>query len=257
ALTPGVERTITVIATETGKSPKTYTIYVTRLGTQATPTFNPPAGAVAFGTEVTISSAGADNIYYTTDGTTPTTSSTVYTVPVTINAEITLKALAVKAGWGDSDIGIAEYTQAASADLTSIVLSGSPTGFTFAPGTYTYSGVTVANGVASITVTPTGAGTITVEGTAVASGTASDPIALTPGVERTITVIATETGKSPKTYTIYVTRLGTQATPTFNPPAGAVAFGTEVTISSAGADNIYYTTDGTTPTTSSTVYTVP
>ncbi|MGG4142655.1 cadherin-like beta sandwich domain-containing protein [Paenibacillus algorifonticola] len=256
-LTPGVERTITVVATETGKSAKTYVIKVTReQATQVTPTFNPAAGAVAFGTELEIISAGADHIYYTTDGSTPATviggSTLEYNAmakPV-INAAMTVKAIATKTNNLDSAVASASYTQAATADLTDVELSGAPSGFVFAGGTYAYNGVTVANGVASVTVTPSGAGTLTVDGTTVASGAASAGITLTPGVERTITVVATETGKSAKMYVIKVTREQVaQETPTFNPAAGAVAFGTELEMVSAGADHIYYTTDGSTPAT--------
>ena len=230
---------------------------------QATPTFNPPAGAVAFGTTVTITSAGADAIYYTTDGSDPTTASTNQaTTSLVINAACTVKALAVKADYTNSAIGSAAYTQAATADLTGLALSGSPGNYTFASGTYTYNSVTVANAVVNITVTPTGAGIITVDGTTVTSGSASGAITLEAGVEKTITVVATETGKTAKTYTIKVTRAApVQATPTFNPPAGAVAFGTTVTITSAGADAIYYTTDASNPATSATgttlAYTAP
>ncbi|ANY65869.1 hypothetical protein BBD42_04845 [Paenibacillus sp. BIHB 4019] len=254
-LTPGVERTITVVATETGKSAKTYVIKVTReQETQATPTFNPAAGAVAFGTELEIISSGADHIYYTTDGSTPGAavggSTLAYNAAAkpTISGAVTVKAIATKAGNLNSAVGSASYTQAATANLTGLALSGSPSGFVFAGGTYAYNGVTVVNGVTSITVTPSGAGTLTVDGTPVASGTASAAITLTPGVERTITVVATETGKSAKTYVIKVTREQVaQETPTFNPVAGAVAFGTELEIISSGADHIYYTTDGSTP----------
>ncbi|WP_338554408.1 cadherin-like beta sandwich domain-containing protein [Paenibacillus sp. KS-LC4] len=257
ALTPGVERTITIVATETGKSARTYVIKVTREQVaQATPTFNPAAGAVAFGTELEIISAGADHIYYTTDGSTPATavggSTLEYNASAkpTISAAVTVKAIATKAGNLDSAVGSVSYTQAATANLSGLALSGSPSGFVFAGGTYAYNGVTVANGVASVTVTPSGAGTITVDGATVASGAASAAITLTPGVERTITIVATETGKSAKTYVIKVTREQVaQATPTFNPAAGAVAFGTELEIISAGADHIYYTTDGSTPAT--------
>ena len=174
---------------------------------QETPTFNPPAGPIAFGTTVTITSAGADAIYYTTNGSDPTTASTNQaTTPLVINAAVTVKAIAVKAGSDNSAIASAAYTQAATADLTGLALSGSPDNYTFAASTYTYNGVTVANGITSIIVTPTGAGTITVNGTEVTSGSASDPIALTAGTEKTITVVATETGKTAKTYTIKITR---------------------------------------------------
>jgi len=187
---------------------KAFTLTVTKnAGVQATPTFDPAAGAIAFGTTVTITSSGADAIYYTTDGSTPTTSSTNQaTTPLVINAAVTAKALAVKAGYDNSAIGSAAYTQAATANLTGLALSGSPSGYTFAGGTYDYTGVTVLNAVSSITVTPTGSGTITVEGVTVVSGQASGGIALTAGTEKTITIIATETGKTAKTYTIKVTR---------------------------------------------------
>ena len=156
---------------------------------------------------MTITSSGADAIYYTTDGVDPTTSSTNQaTTPLVINAAVTAKALAVKAGYDNSAIGSAAYTQAATANLTDLALSGSPSGYTFAGGTYDYTGVTVLNAVSSITVTPTGSGTITVEGVTVVSGQASGGIALTAGTEKTITIIATETGKTAKTYTIKVTR---------------------------------------------------
>ena len=76
-----------------------------------TPTFSPAAGAVAAGTSVTISTATADAIiYYTVDGSDPNKSSSVYSVPVTIDANKTIKAFAVKDGFPDSDIATAVYT---------------------------------------------------------------------------------------------------------------------------------------------------
>ena len=78
--------------------------------TVATPAFIPASGAVAAGTEVTISceTSGA-SIYYTTDGSTPTTASTQGT-SVTVNAAMTLKAIAVKEGMNDSAVAEANYT---------------------------------------------------------------------------------------------------------------------------------------------------
>ena len=85
----------------------------------AAPTFSVPAGAVAEGTEITISCAteGA-TIYYTTDGTNPTAASTVYSTPVVINEALTIKALAVKEGMDDSAIATAEYTIKANVPVT-------------------------------------------------------------------------------------------------------------------------------------------
>ena len=212
ALTAGVEQTILVKTTEAGKAVKTYTIKVTRLGFQAAPTFIPAQGAVAFDTELQIISANADHIYYTTDGSMPGTSvggSTLeyndFARPV-INQSMTVRAIAVKSGWGNSECSSAVYTQALSENLTGLLLSGSPANFAFSGDTYAYNNVTVANSVTGITVTPTGAGMITVNGTIVASGAASAEIPLTAGTEETITVTATENEKSPRTYSIHITR---------------------------------------------------
>lgn len=81
--------------------------------TVATPTFSPAAGAVASGTEVTISCAtdGA-TIHYTTDGTDPTSSSTQYnpSSKPTITAATTIKAIGVKDGLTNSAVATASYT---------------------------------------------------------------------------------------------------------------------------------------------------
>jgi hypothetical protein len=62
----------------------------------ATPTFNPPAGSYTTAPSVTISTTTANTtIYYTLNGTTPTTSSSKYTGPVSIGATETLSAIAV------------------------------------------------------------------------------------------------------------------------------------------------------------------
>ena len=77
----------------------------------ATPTANPAAGTYTTGQSVTLSTTtdGA-SIYYTTDDTTPTTSSTQYTGAIAVNTTTTIKAIAVKAYWTDSDMLTATYT---------------------------------------------------------------------------------------------------------------------------------------------------
>jgi hypothetical protein len=170
---------------------------------------------VAFPTTVIISAQGADAIYYTTDGSDPQTVSGVQSTTkitgdsgeIAISSNITVKAIATRGGYYNSAITSAAYTQATTAELTGLELSGNPSHYTFNGGTSDYTGVTVANAVDTITVTPTGTGTITVNTNPVNSGQASDPISLTAGAETLITVVATETGKLPRTYTIRVTRL--------------------------------------------------
>lgn len=77
----------------------------------ATPTFSVVAGEVAKGTTVTISTeTDGATIYYTTNGTTPTTSSTVYSSAITINSAVTIKAIAAKEGHANSEVASASYT---------------------------------------------------------------------------------------------------------------------------------------------------
>lgn len=77
----------------------------------ATPTFSPVAGTYAGSQEITISTTteGA-TIYYTTDGTDPTTNSSVYSNAIKINDDTTIKALAAKEGFTNSTIASASYT---------------------------------------------------------------------------------------------------------------------------------------------------
>lgn len=74
------------------------------------PTFSPVSGAVEAGTVVNISSrTDGATVYYTTDGSTPSKSSTQGNT-VTINESVTIKAFAVKEGLNDSPVSTAEYT---------------------------------------------------------------------------------------------------------------------------------------------------
>src|SRR6202158_4888131 len=77
----------------------------------AAPTFSPAGGSYNSAQTVTISDAtpGA-SIYYTTDGTIPTTSSTAYTAPLTVSASQTINAIATATGYTTSALGSATYT---------------------------------------------------------------------------------------------------------------------------------------------------
>ena len=74
--------------------------------------FDPATSTVDYNTEITLSCDTADaTIYYTTDGSDPTTSSNVYqTTPITITQETTIKAYAVKSGMTDSTITEITYS---------------------------------------------------------------------------------------------------------------------------------------------------
>jgi hypothetical protein len=79
--------------------------------TAATPTFSPGPGTYLEPQSVTVSStiAGA-TIYYTLDGSSPTTASLVYSSPIALSATTTIKAIAVADGYSASASAIGTYT---------------------------------------------------------------------------------------------------------------------------------------------------
>ena len=87
--------------------------------TVSQPTFSPKAGTYYAAFDVTLSTttSGA-SIYYTTDGSEPTTSSTLYSAPFTISATTTVKAIAALDG-KTSAVATAEYVMG-TADKVSI-----------------------------------------------------------------------------------------------------------------------------------------
>ena len=80
---------------------------VTPTQTVATPTIS-ISGTTA---TITCSTSGA-TIYYTTNGNTPTTSSTQYSSPITLSGACTIKAIAVKSGMTNSSVASQPYTPA-------------------------------------------------------------------------------------------------------------------------------------------------
>lgn len=78
--------------------------------TVAQPYFVPPAGNYVTPTNVTILCKTPDaTIYYTTDGTVPTTNSPIYSTPISLTTDKNLKAFGVLAGFNDSPVASAMY----------------------------------------------------------------------------------------------------------------------------------------------------
>jgi len=90
-----------------------YWTYATQAVSPATsaPVFSPAAGSYSTSQSVTLSSATTGAvIYYTTNGTTPTTSSVVYSTPITVTATETLTAIAIAPSLETSSTASAVYT---------------------------------------------------------------------------------------------------------------------------------------------------
>jgi hypothetical protein len=218
----------------------TYTI---NLPPAAAPTFSPTPYTYTTPQSVTLADKTSGvTIYYTTNGSTPTTASTPYTGPIALSTTTTINAIAAGPGYAASPVASATYTFTAVAPR-------------FSPSPYTYTTPQ------SITLTDTTSGATiyyTTNGTTptTASTPYTGPIAVS--TTTTINAIAAGTGIGASsvtsgTYTIVA------PTPTLSPGAfGNFTAPVTVTITdSASGVTIYYTTDGSTPTTASKQYTGP
>jgi RHS repeat-associated protein len=208
--------------------------------TVATPTFSPAAGTYNSAQTVTISdTTSGSSIYYTTDGSTPTTSSTKYSGAITVSATKTLKALATATGDTNSAVATAAYTLVAPTPVLSL-----------SAGTYGSSQTeTITDSNSSATIY------YTTNGTTPTTSSTKYTAAFTVNASETVEAIAVVTGYSNSTPAT-ATYTFVAPTPVLSLSAGT--YGTSqtetITDSNSGA-TVYYTTNGTTPTTSSTKYT--
>jgi len=83
---------------------------LTAIPPAAMPAFSPADGTYVGMQTVSISSSPYATIYYTTDGSTPTTSSPVYSEPIAVSTTTTVKAMATAPGCNPSSVSTAVYT---------------------------------------------------------------------------------------------------------------------------------------------------
>ena len=237
----GAWETVEAIAVSAGYSNSAVGSAAYSIGV-ATPVFSPAAGSYTGTQSVTISdSTGGATIYYTTNGTTPTTNSTLYTGAISVSAAETLEAIGAEAGYANSAVASAAYA------ITAVTPTFSP-----AAGTYT-----TIQTVSIGTTTPSAIIYYTTDGTAPTTGSSVYSSALTVSANETLSAIAAATGDTTSAVgsAAYTINLPTAATPAFSPVAGSYASAQSVSISdTAPGATIYYTTNGATPTTNSPTY---
>lgn len=210
----------------------------------ATPAFSLAAGTYEGTQSVTLSCATSGaTIYYTTDGSTPTTSSSVYSGALSVAASQTVKVLAAKSGLTNSAVASAAYTIITQVSTPTL----SPSAGSYASA----QSVTIACATSGATIYYTTDGSTPTTSSSVYSS------AITVSATATVKAIAAKSGLSNSTVgsAAYTISLSQVATPTFSPAAGSYASTQSVTIACATSGaTIYYTTDSSTPTTSSSAY---
>jgi N-acetylneuraminic acid mutarotase len=205
------------------------------LSATAAPTFSLAAGTYTTTQTVTISDAtpGAV-IYYTTNGTTPTTSSTVYSGPITVSSTETLEAIATATGYTTSAVASAAYTITPPAATPTVSV---------AAGTY--------NSVQTVTISDATPGAVIYYTTNGTTPTTSSTVYSGP-----ITISSSETLEAIATATGYTTSAVASAAYTISIPTNPVPLTSGITpaFASAGGTAFTLTVNGSGFTAGSTVY---
>ncbi len=237
----------------------------TPLQTVAAPVISPNGGNYSGSVPVTMQTetSGA-SIYYTTNGSSPSQSSTLYTGPITLANSATVKAKGFKTGSNASAEASASFTVtqpfnfslANSGDKS--VVAGSSVTNSISTGLLSGNAQAVTFSTSGL---PTGA-------TASFSSTSCSPACSstlninttgsTPAGSSTITVTAAGGGVTKTTTFSLIVSLPTVATPAISPNGGNYSGSVSITMQTATSGAlIYYTTNGSSPSQSSTLYTGP
>lgn len=239
--------------------------------TVATPTFTPAAGTYYEAQNVAINCATSDaTIYYTTDGSTPSTNSSVYSSAIPVSASTTIKAIAVKSDMTNSAVATAEY----------VIRAATPT---FSPAAATYTtpqNVTISCSTSGATIyfttdgmEPTTNSSVFSSAIPVSSTTTIKAIAVKSGMDNSTVATATYTINLPHTVTFNAGNGTCSQTPVTEPTGTSITLPTatpSTTCADAGwtfagwaTSNVDYTTtaptlytDSYTITSSTTLYAV-
>jgi PKD repeat protein len=190
-------------------------------------------------------------IYYTTDGSTPTTSSTVYVGPIVVASTTTLRFFAVDDAGNEATVQTETYI----IDTTMPLVMATPDS-----GIFNTTKTVTLEATDNVDTNPVIY--YTTDGTAPTTGSSVYTGPITMGTTTTLRFFAVDDVGNPsivqtKTYTIDT------VAPEVNADLDNGTFEIVKSVNLTATDNldtnptIYYTTDGTTPTTSSTKYTGP
>jgi prepilin-type N-terminal cleavage/methylation domain-containing protein len=218
-------------------------------GQQAsTPSASPSAGTYSSYQSV-ILSCGTPNptIYYTTDGSTPTIGSSIYSSPISVTSNETVNAICAANGYTNSAQLSAAYTINLPQAATPIA----------SPVAGTYTG---AQSVSLSCSTPGSTMYYTTDGTTPTLGSTAYSTPINVAASETIKSICAASGytNSAQLSAAYTINYPIASTPSASPAAGMYYAAQSVSLScSTPGSTMYYTTNGTTPTHSSTVYSTP
>jgi hypothetical protein len=195
----GVE-TLQAYAMETGYVQSNFfsAQYTLNYPAAAIPVFTLASGSYTSAQSLTITdSLTGAAIYYTTDGTMPTTSSTQYTSPIIVSSTETVKAIAVAPGYSTSVVTTAAYTIVIS--TPGFTLSASPVSVSVPQG---------GSGTSTILVTDVGGftGTVTLAATSLPSGvSASFAPGSAAGTQILTLTVTTSTATTSSAATVTIT----------------------------------------------------
>jgi peptidoglycan/xylan/chitin deacetylase (PgdA/CDA1 family) len=211
--------------------------------------------------------SGVDKTYYTTDGSTPTTSSTVYAAPFTVSSTATVKFFSTDKA-GNAESVQSQQIQIAAPDLTPPTTAMSCNGASCSSGWY------AATVQVSLAATDNAGGSgvdktyYTTDGSTPTTSSTAYAGSFAVASTATVKFFSTDKAGNAEPVQSQLIQIDKTAPTTSIACNGAACSSTayqssvQVSLSAtdtggSGVDKTYYTTDGSTPTTSSTAYTGP